>query len=79
MSADVLTIARNTRKVTHPPSIALLLVSCPPFSTYGLGVQLYLFAGPCGFNKLHLRSRPRLKSVSNLFCFTGTSVQLLIS
>ena len=39
-SADVLTIARNTRQVnTSAEHRSLLLVSCPPFSTYGLGVR----------------------------------------
>ena len=41
-SADVLTIyiARNTRQVnTFAEHRSLLLVSCPPFSTYGLGVR----------------------------------------
>ena len=46
-SADVLTIARNTRQVnTSAEHRSLLLVSCPPFSTYGLGVRYICSLAP---------------------------------
>ena len=45
-SADV-TIARNTRQVnTSAEHRSLLLVSCPPFSTYGLGVRYICSLAP---------------------------------
>ena len=48
-SADVLTIARNTRQVnTSAEHRSLLLVSCPPFSTYGLGVRYICSLAPVG-------------------------------
>ena len=48
-SAYVLTIARNTRQVnTSAEHRSLLLVSCPPFSTYGLGVRYICSLAPVG-------------------------------
>ena len=52
-SADVLTIARNTRQVnTSAEHRSLLLVSCPPFSTYGLGVRYICSLAPVGPSSL---------------------------
>ena len=48
-SADVLTIARNTRQVnTSAEHRSLLLVSCPPLLDLRSRSEIYLFAGPCG-------------------------------
>ena len=53
-SADVLTIARNTRQVnTSAEHRSLLLVSCPPFSTYGLGVRYICSLAPVPNPSLH--------------------------
>ena len=55
-SADVLTIARNTRQVnTSAEHRSLLLVSCPPFSTYGLGVRYICSLAPVPHPRQRIR------------------------